>query len=266
MENEYIETNGYEEIIDYNVYDEDYNPNNEEEYIENSDDYENNAPPPPPKKRRAEKVTRPQKPQTQNETTRAKENCPYCGVGYYLGYLQRHVLIHNTEKNPVCKLCETSVKGMDLWDHYCNAHPEIANKCGKSRQKKNYKPFGSSSGDALRRKSKASTETSFGNEFSRFIGIENSSVKVEREFKCEICSNALFHLKSDLNNHMTYSHPNYRASNVSSKFICTICGSSYGNQFYLQEHMESHLATENKLAVESLLKLDSLDNEEYLLS
>lgn len=263
MESEYIETNGYEEIIEYNDYDEDYNPNIEDqEYIENSDGSEIDAPAPPPKKRRTANVARPHKPQVQHVTTRTKENCPYCGVGYNLGYLQRHVLIHNTEKNPVCKLCESSVKGMDLWDHYCNDHPEIANQCGKVRKKKNYKPFGSS-GEA--RKSKTSTETSFGNEFSRFIGIENSSAKVVREFKCEICLNALFHMKSDLNNHMTFCHPSYRDSNVTSKFICTICGNSYGNQFYLQEHMECHLAKENKLAVESLLKLDSLDNEEYLL-
>lgn len=264
MENEYIETNGYEEIIDYSPYDEDYNPNNEEEFIENSEDSEINAPPTPPPKKRKKVASQP-KPYKQNENSRAKENCPYCGVGYNLGYLQRHMLIHKTEKNPVCKLCEESVKGLDLWEHYCNSHPEIANQCGK-RQKKIFKPETGSNGGPVR-KSKNSTETSFGNEFSRFIGIENSSGggKTGQEFKCEICLNALFHMKSDLNNHMNFCHSNYSSANVTSKFICTICGESYGNQFYLQEHMESHVVKESKLAVESLLKLDSLDDEEYLL-
>lgn len=264
MESEYIETNGYEEIIDYNAYDdEDYNPNNEEEFIEKSDDSEDNVPAPPPKKRKTKAVDQPKR-HKQNENSRTKENCPYCGVGYNLGYLQRHVLIHKTEKNPVCKLCQTSVKGLDLWEHYCNSHPEIANQCGKLRQQKKLKPFGSSS-EAVR-KSINSTETSFGNEFSRFIGIENSpGGRTVQEFKCEICLNALFHMKSDLNNHMSYCHSNYSPANAISKFICTICGNSYGNQFYLQEHMESHVVKESKLAVESLLKLDSLDDEEYLI-
>lgn len=263
MENEYVETNGYEEVIDYSPYDEDYNPN-EENDAESSDASEE-PPPPPPKKRRAIESSRSNKVQSsyqpQNDT-RAKENCPYCGVGYYLGYLQRHVLIHNNEKNPVCKLCEASVKGQDLWDHYCNEHPEVASKQGKMRQKKNYKAAGSSGGAPKKAKL---MESSFGNEFSRFIGIDNSSVKVEREFRCELCSNALFHMKSDLNNHMTYCHPNYRASNVSSKFICTVCGLDYGNQYFLQEHMDSHLTKESKSAVDSLLQLESLDDEEFLL-
>lgn len=264
---EYVETNGYEEIIEYDT---DYNPT-EEEYAENSDDSELNDPvPPPPKKQKTQmtNIIRLKKTvQPSNEKTRRKENCPYCGVGYYLGYLQRHVLIHNSEKNPICKLCEQSVKGLDLWDHYCDSHPEIANQSsgGKLRPKKNYKPFGGSGGEGGSKKSKNSTETTFGNEFSRFIGIENNSVKIEREFKCVLCVNTFFYMKSDLNNHMTYCHPDYRASNVTSKFICTVCGNSYGSQQHLQEHMECHLTKESKLAVESLLRLESLDDAEFLL-
>lgn len=260
MENEYV---GYEEVIDYSPYDEDYNPN-EENDAESSDVSEDIPPPPPPKKRRTIENAKSNKVQSQVQSheTRAKENCPYCGVGYYLGYLQRHVLIHNNEKNPVCKLCEASVKGLDLWDHYCNEHPEVASRQGKMKQKKNYKAA-ESSGAA---KKANLMESSFGNEFSRFIGIDNSSsTKVEREFRCELCTNALFHMKSDLNNHMTYCHPNYRASNASSKFICTVCGLDYGNQYFLQEHMDSHLSKESKSAVDSLLQLESLDDEEFLL-